>query len=65
MTCKLLLKPGVSNFCLPSCGFVGVQACLQSSVREQEEKYEVQGGPRRGRLNREQLVGFTAPHSLD
>uniref|UniRef100_A0A8C5IHV0 BRCA1 associated RING domain 1 n=1 Tax=Junco hyemalis TaxID=40217 RepID=A0A8C5IHV0_JUNHY len=34
----------------------GVQACLQSSAREQEEKYEVQGGPRRGRLNREQLL---------
>lgn len=45
--------------------FVGVQACLQSSVREQEEKYEVQGGPQRGRLNREQLVGFIAPDSLD
>lgn len=39
---------------------IGVQACLQSTVREQEEKYEIQGGPRRGRLNREQLVGFTA-----
>ncbi|NXO74131.1 BARD1 protein, partial [Phainopepla nitens] len=36
--------------------FKWVQACLQSSVREQEEKYEVQGGPRRGRLNREQLL---------
>ncbi|NXN90633.1 BARD1 protein, partial [Bombycilla garrulus] len=36
--------------------FEWVQACLQSSVREQEEKYEVQGGPRRGRLNREQLL---------
>lgn len=39
---------------------IGVQACLQSTVREQEEKYEIQGGPQRGRLNREQLVGFTA-----
>ncbi|XP_050843578.1 BRCA1-associated RING domain protein 1 [Serinus canaria] len=36
--------------------FEWVQACLQSSAREQEEKYEVQGGPRRGRLNREQLL---------
>ncbi|NWZ85224.1 BARD1 protein, partial [Poecile atricapillus] len=36
--------------------FEWVRACLQSSVREQEEKYEVQGGPRRGRLNREQLL---------
>ncbi|NXB27244.1 BARD1 protein, partial [Rhagologus leucostigma] len=36
--------------------FEWVRACLQSSVREQEEKYEVQGGPQRGRLNREQLL---------
>ncbi|NXY33953.1 BARD1 protein, partial [Pomatorhinus ruficollis] len=36
--------------------FEWVEACLQSSAREQEEKYEVQGGPRRGRLNREQLL---------
>ncbi|NXV00144.1 BARD1 protein, partial [Cettia cetti] len=36
--------------------FEWVRACLQSSAREQEEKYEVQGGPRRGRLNREQLL---------
>ncbi|NWW22179.1 BARD1 protein, partial [Falcunculus frontatus] len=36
--------------------FEWVKACLQSSVREQEEKYEVQGGPQRGRLNREQLL---------
>nr|XP_002189072.4 BRCA1-associated RING domain protein 1 [Taeniopygia guttata] len=36
--------------------FEWVQACLQSSAREQEEKYEVQGGPQRGRLNREQLL---------
>ncbi|NXQ26324.1 BARD1 protein, partial [Alaudala cheleensis] len=36
--------------------FEWVQACLKSSAREQEEKYEVQGGPRRGRLNREQLL---------
>ncbi|NXF21465.1 BARD1 protein, partial [Rhodinocichla rosea] len=36
--------------------FEWVQACLQSSAREQEEKYEVRGGPRRGRLNREQLL---------
>uniref|UniRef100_A0A8C8AZI9 BRCA1 associated RING domain 1 n=1 Tax=Otus sunia TaxID=257818 RepID=A0A8C8AZI9_9STRI len=36
--------------------FEWVQACLQTSVREQEEKYEIQGGPQRGRLNREQLL---------
>ncbi|OXB77463.1 UNVERIFIED_CONTAM: hypothetical protein H355_005172 [Colinus virginianus] len=36
--------------------FEWVQACLQSAVREQEEKYEIQGGPQRGRLNREQLL---------
>ncbi|NXC98257.1 BARD1 protein, partial [Certhia familiaris] len=36
--------------------FEWVQACLQSSAREQEEEYEVQGGPRRGRLNQEQLL---------
>ncbi|NWV88790.1 BARD1 protein, partial [Machaerirhynchus nigripectus] len=36
--------------------FEWVRACLRSSVREQEEKYEVQGGPQRGRLNREQLL---------
>ncbi|NWR51398.1 BARD1 protein, partial [Regulus satrapa] len=36
--------------------FEWVKACLQSSLREQEEKYEIQGGPRRGRLNREQLL---------
>ncbi|NXD80955.1 BARD1 protein, partial [Halcyon senegalensis] len=36
--------------------FEWVRACLQSAVREQEEKYEVQGGPQRGRLNREQLL---------
>uniref|UniRef100_A0A669QFR0 BRCA1 associated RING domain 1 n=2 Tax=Phasianus colchicus TaxID=9054 RepID=A0A669QFR0_PHACC len=36
--------------------FEWVQACLQSTVREQEEKYEIQGGPQRGRLNREQLL---------
>ncbi|NXP73342.1 BARD1 protein, partial [Ramphastos sulfuratus] len=35
--------------------FEWVQACLQSMVREQEEKYEIQGGPQRGRLNKEQL----------
>ncbi|XP_010131478.1 PREDICTED: BRCA1-associated RING domain protein 1-like, partial [Buceros rhinoceros silvestris] len=33
-----------------------VQACLHTAVREQEEEYEIQGGPRRGRLNREQLL---------
>ncbi|NXP17301.1 BARD1 protein, partial [Scytalopus superciliaris] len=36
--------------------FEWVQACLQSSAREEEEKYEIQGGPQRGRLNREQLL---------
>ncbi|XP_021255598.1 BRCA1-associated RING domain protein 1 isoform X2 [Numida meleagris] len=36
--------------------FEWVQACLRSTVREQEEKYEIQGGPQRGRLNREQLL---------
>ncbi|NWW96458.1 BARD1 protein, partial [Rhynochetos jubatus] len=36
--------------------FEWVRACLQTAVREQEEKYEIQGGPRRGRLNREQLL---------
>ncbi|NXO05094.1 BARD1 protein, partial [Rhinopomastus cyanomelas] len=36
--------------------FAWVQACLRTSVREQEEKYEIHGGPRRGRLNREQLL---------
>ncbi|NXY24645.1 BARD1 protein, partial [Atrichornis clamosus] len=36
--------------------FEWVRACLQSSVREQEEEYEIQGGPQRGRLNREQLL---------
>ncbi|NXS62468.1 BARD1 protein, partial [Brachypteracias leptosomus] len=36
--------------------FEWVRACLQTTVREQEEKYEIQGGPQRGRLNREQLL---------
>ncbi|NXE26733.1 BARD1 protein, partial [Ardeotis kori] len=36
--------------------FGWVQACLQTAAREQEEKYEIQGGPQRGRLNREQLL---------
>ncbi|NXI66493.1 BARD1 protein, partial [Anseranas semipalmata] len=36
--------------------FEWVQACLQTAVREQEEKYEIQGGPQRGRINREQLL---------
>ncbi|NXP13732.1 BARD1 protein, partial [Thinocorus orbignyianus] len=36
--------------------FEWVQACLQTATREQEEKYEVQGGPLKGRLNREQLL---------
>ncbi|NXM78992.1 BARD1 protein, partial [Serilophus lunatus] len=36
--------------------FEWVQACLQTSVRAQEEQFEIQGGPQRGRLNREQLL---------
>lgn len=36
--------------------FDWVKACLDSKVREQEEKYEVPGGPQRSRLNREQLL---------
>ncbi|NXC13373.1 BARD1 protein, partial [Corythaeola cristata] len=36
--------------------FEWVQACLQTAAREEEEKYEIQGGPQRGRLNREQLL---------
>ncbi|NXJ64217.1 BARD1 protein, partial [Rostratula benghalensis] len=36
--------------------FEWVQACLQTAMREQEEKYEIQGGPQKGRLNREQLL---------
>ncbi|NXI36276.1 BARD1 protein, partial [Galbula dea] len=36
--------------------FEWVQACLQTTVREQEEKYEIQGGPQRARLNKEQLL---------
>ncbi|XP_074857022.1 BRCA1-associated RING domain protein 1 [Carettochelys insculpta] len=36
--------------------FPWVKACLQSGIREQEEKYEICGGPRRGRLNQEQLL---------
>ncbi|NXN53663.1 BARD1 protein, partial [Rynchops niger] len=36
--------------------FEWVRACLQTTAREQEEKYEIQGGPQRGRLNREQLL---------
>ncbi|NWS37460.1 BARD1 protein, partial [Probosciger aterrimus] len=36
--------------------FEWVRACLRTTVREQEEKYEIQGGPQRGRLNREQLL---------
>ncbi|XP_005361474.1 BRCA1-associated RING domain protein 1 [Microtus ochrogaster] len=36
--------------------FEWVKACLHSKLREQEEKYEVPGGPQRSRLNREQLL---------
>ncbi|XP_061204034.1 BRCA1-associated RING domain protein 1 [Neopsephotus bourkii] len=36
--------------------FEWVRACLRTTVREQEEKYEIQGGPQRGRLNREHLL---------
>ncbi|XP_068103083.1 BRCA1-associated RING domain protein 1 [Hyperolius riggenbachi] len=38
-----------------------VKACLESSGREAEELHEVQGGPHRARLNREQLL----PRLLD
>lgn len=67
MSCKPLLKHEICNLTSSLCVFgslfflfIGVQACLQSRVREQEEKYEIQGGPQRGRLNREQLVSFIA-----
>ncbi|NXP50227.1 BARD1 protein, partial [Heliornis fulica] len=36
--------------------FQWVQACLKATAREQEEKYEIRGGPQRGRLNRQQLL---------
>ncbi|XP_031223711.1 BRCA1-associated RING domain protein 1 isoform X2 [Mastomys coucha] len=36
--------------------FDWVKACLDSKVREKEERYEVPGGPQRSRLNREQLL---------
>ncbi|XP_005396973.1 PREDICTED: BRCA1-associated RING domain protein 1 [Chinchilla lanigera] len=36
--------------------FDWVKACLQRKVCDQEEKYEIPEGPRRGRLNREQLL---------
>ncbi|XP_057268353.1 BRCA1-associated RING domain protein 1 [Pezoporus wallicus] len=36
--------------------FEWVRACLRTTAREQEEKYEIQGGPQRGRLNREHLL---------
>ncbi|PNI71056.1 BARD1 isoform 13, partial [Pan troglodytes] len=35
--------------------FEWVKACLRRKVCEQEEKYEIPEGPRRSRLNREQL----------
>ncbi|XP_025055158.1 BRCA1-associated RING domain protein 1 isoform X2 [Alligator sinensis] len=36
--------------------FEWVKACLQSRVREEEEKYEISGGPQKGRLNRIKLL---------
>ncbi|KAG8124647.1 hypothetical protein E2320_019907 [Naja naja] len=36
--------------------FMWVEASLRSGTFEQEEKYEVDGGPRQGRLNTEQLL---------
>uniref|UniRef100_A0A8C3W9Z2 BRCA1 associated RING domain 1 n=1 Tax=Catagonus wagneri TaxID=51154 RepID=A0A8C3W9Z2_9CETA len=36
--------------------FEWVKACLQRKKCEQEEKYEIREGPRRSRLNREQLL---------
>ncbi|KAF6112870.1 BRCA1 associated RING domain 1 [Phyllostomus discolor] len=36
--------------------FEWVNACLQSGDWEQEEKFEVPGGPQRSRINREQLL---------
>nr|XP_028560462.1 LOW QUALITY PROTEIN: BRCA1-associated RING domain protein 1 [Podarcis muralis] len=36
--------------------FQWVDACLKTGAREQEEKYEIDGGPRQGRLNKEQLL---------
>uniref|UniRef100_A0A8D2LYY4 BRCA1 associated RING domain 1 n=1 Tax=Varanus komodoensis TaxID=61221 RepID=A0A8D2LYY4_VARKO len=36
--------------------FEWVKACLQTGAREQEEKYEIDCGSRRGRLNKEQLL---------
>ncbi|KAM5327823.1 BRCA1-associated RING domain protein 1 [Glossophaga mutica] len=36
--------------------FEWVNACLQSREWEQEEKFEVPGGPQRSRINREQLL---------
>ncbi|KAJ1187665.1 hypothetical protein NDU88_004439 [Pleurodeles waltl] len=41
--------------------FQWVHACLQSRLREQEEPYEIPGGPIRGRLNKEHLL----PNLLD
>ncbi|XP_068931307.1 BRCA1-associated RING domain protein 1 isoform X2 [Petaurus breviceps papuanus] len=40
--------------------FDWVKACLESRMWEQEEKYEVPGGPQRSRLNREQLVSSSS-----
>ncbi|KAF5922613.1 hypothetical protein HPG69_017987 [Diceros bicornis minor] len=37
---------------------LGVKACLQRKECEQEEKYEIPEGPRRSRLNREQLYNL-------
>ncbi|XP_061463681.1 BRCA1-associated RING domain protein 1 isoform X2 [Rhineura floridana] len=36
--------------------FKWVEACLKTGAREQEEKYEIDGSPQRGRLNKECLL---------
>ncbi|XP_019409895.1 PREDICTED: BRCA1-associated RING domain protein 1 [Crocodylus porosus] len=36
--------------------FGWVKACLQSRAQEEEEKYEISGGPQKGRLNRIKLL---------
>ncbi|XP_060637338.2 BRCA1-associated RING domain protein 1 [Anolis sagrei] len=36
--------------------FKWVEVCLQTGAREEEEKYEIDGGPRQSRLNKEQLL---------
>nr|XP_008111738.1 PREDICTED: BRCA1-associated RING domain protein 1 [Anolis carolinensis] len=36
--------------------FKWVEVCLQTGAREEEETYEIDGGPRQSRLNKEQLL---------